>query len=125
MATLTPVSRDAMRKLKAKTDEKKRLMHVEQYISSMYNQAVRAAKTSTETKWNYATDHRGEFIVTNIDDILSGLRYLFPNCSVEFKSVTTSRGHDGKMHDVSKLDPKALSFLGTVVKNQCIVIDWS
>jgi hypothetical protein len=63
--------------------------------------------------------------MTNIDDILKGLKLLFPDCSVEFKIVTLAMGPDRKMHDISTLDEKALMFIGNRQVKQCIIIDWS
>ena len=125
MATLTPVSRDAMRALKAKTDEETRLIYVERHISSIYNQAVQAAKTSSNTKWSREIHAQEVFPIENMDDILSGLQDLFPDCSVEFKSVTMAMGSDRQMHDVSTLDPVAMKFIRNTQIKQCITIDWS
>lgn len=128
----TPMSRDEMRTLKAQTDEENRLRHVEQYVERMYTYATNTAKTSTKTQWR-AEFHNGDgvqgldgkFIISNIDDILRGLQCLFPDCSVEFKSITMAMGPDRQMHDISTLDEKALMFIGNRQVKQCITIDWS
>jgi hypothetical protein len=131
MAALTPITRDEMRSLKAQTDEKMRIQQIQQYVKTIYEKVIQFAKTSTETKWGHDTNNnmqygfRREFSIANIDDILSGLRELFPGCSVEFKSVTMARGPDGQMHDVSTLDPKAMMFMSHTQITQCITIDWS
>lgn len=132
MAALTPMTRDEMRSLKDKTDEENRLRKVEQNVKIMHGFIIQAAKTSTKTQWR-AEFHNGDggqaldgkFIITNIDDILRGLQCLFPDCSVEFKSVTMAMGPDGQMHDISTLDEKALMFIGNRQVKQCITIDWS
>ena len=128
----SPMLRDEMRSLKAKTDEENRVRGVEQYVKIMYEAIIQLAKTSTKTQWR-AEFHNGQgclaldckFIITNIDDILRGLRNLFPDCSVDFKSVTKAMGPDGQMHDISTLDEKALMFIGNRQVNQCISVDWS
>ena len=132
MAALIPMSRDEMRSLKDKTDEENRLRQVKQYIESMYTCAINTAKTSTSPEWRaefYNGQCRegfdGMFVIKNINDILSGLRSLFPDCSVEFKSVTMAMGPDRQMHDISTLDEKALMFIGNRQVKQCITIDWS
>jgi hypothetical protein len=127
MEKLTPVSRDAMRELKAKTDEENRLTQINQYVKSMYNNAIQSAKTSTKTQWRLEihTHPYQVFLIQNMDDILSGLQYLFPDCSVEFKSLTMAIGPDRQMHDISTLDEKALMFIGNRQVKQCITIDWS
>jgi hypothetical protein len=131
-AVPTPMTRDEMRSLKAKTDEEKRVSRVEQYVKTMYEAVIQTARTSTKTEWR-AEFHNGQgspgfdgkFIITNIDDVLRGLQVLFPDCSVEFKIITMAMGPDGQMHDISTLDEKALMFIGNRQVNQCIIIDWS
>ena len=130
MAALTPMTRDEMRSLKAETDEKNRLRSVEQYVKTMYEAVIQTARTSTKTQWR-AEFHNGQgsldgkFIITNIDDVLRGLQVLFPDCSVEFKTVTMAMGPDSQMHDISTLDEKALMFIGNRQVKQCISIDWT
>jgi hypothetical protein len=128
MAALTPMSRDEMRQLKTKTDEAARVQQVEQNVKMMYTFATNTAKTSTNTQYIYDIgqhSHLAPFIITNMDDILRGLQVLFPDCSVEFKTVTMAMGPDRQMHDISTLDEKALMFIGNRQVKQCIIIDWS
>jgi hypothetical protein len=128
----TPMSRDEMRSLKAKTDEENRLRQVEQHVKIMYDSAMNTARTSTNSQWR-TEFHNGRssqgldatFAITNIDDILKRLQVLFPHCSIEFKSVTMAMGPDRQMHDISTLDEKALMFIGNRQVTQCITIDWS
>lgn len=128
----SPMSRDEMRSLKAKTDEENRLRQVEQHVKTMYDSAMNTARTSTNSQWR-TEFHNGRsgqgldatFAITNIDDILKRLQVLFPDCSVEFKSVTMAMGPDGQMHDISTLDEKALMFIGNRQVKQCITINWS
>ncbi len=128
MSTPTPMSRDEMRSLKAKTDEAARLQQVEKNVRTIYIFATNTAKTSTNTQYIYDVGHYphlAPFIITNMDDILRGLQELFPDCSVEFKSVTMAMGQDGQMHDISTVDEKALMFIRNRQVKQCISIDWS
>jgi hypothetical protein len=125
MEKLTPVSRDAMRELKAKNAEEQRLTQIEQNLIGMYNNAIQSAKSSSNTKWSREIQAHEVFLIQNMGDILSGLRYLFPDCSIEFKTVTMAMGQDRQMHDISTLDEKALMFIGNRQVKQCITIDWS
>ena len=59
----------------------------------------------------------------NIFDILSRLRSLFPDSSVEFKSL--SRGQDGKMYDIAHIDEKMRPFINGRFNQDVIVVDWS
>lgn len=125
MEKLTPMSRDAMRELKAKNDEEQRLRGVQQNISGIYNNALQAAKSSSMTKWSREIQAHEVFLVKNMDDILSGLQNLFPDCSIEFKSSIMAMGSDGAMHDVSTLDPVAMKFMRHTQAKQYITIEWS
>jgi hypothetical protein len=131
MSALTPMTRDEMRSLKDKTDEENRVRQVEQCVERMYTCAINTAKTFTSSQWRaefYNGQCRegfdGMFVIKNINDILSGLRRLFPDCSVEFKSVSVAMGPDRKMHDISNLDKNILMFLGNTGVKQYIVISW-
>lgn len=127
MAALTPMSRDEMRQLKTKTDEAARVQRVEQSVRTIYSLAIQIARASTNTQYIYDMAHQPcfPFIIANMDDILRGLQSLFPDCSVEFKTVTMAMGPDRQMHDISTLDEKALMFIGNRQVKQCIIIDWT
>ena len=49
----TPMSRDAMRGLKAKVEEEVRLQRVDQIARNIYSYAVSAAKANTDTSYNF------------------------------------------------------------------------
>lgn len=139
-----PISRDEMRSLKVKKDEEVRLQRIYTIVSKIYDGAINQARASSDYRYKYAMptsmttlkpsymtreipiqDENVTFHNDNMADILSKLRGLFPDCSVEFKSLTMAMGPDGKMHDISTLDEKALMFIGNRQVNQCITIDWS
>lgn len=66
-------------------------------------------------------------VVTNIEDILSHLRSLFPDCLVEYKKVSLAMGIDKKEYDISTLDEKIRPFINVNASwtNEYITIDWS
>ena len=68
-----------------------------------------------------------DYIMVNMDEILTRLRSLFPECSVEYKKVSMARGRDGKDYDISNLDEKLRPFIDTTraETNEYIVIDWN
>jgi len=68
-----------------------------------------------------------EFIVENIEEILTRLRSLFPDCSIEYKKVSMARGRDGKEYDISALDDKMRPFIDTdqARTEEIIMIDWT
>ena len=144
MEALVPISRDMMRDLKAQKDEEKRqvleknrIYGIKTIILTIYSSARRIAETTDDLSYAYplptmyareegTTVHpsrSSEFHTTNMDDILGGLWDLFPDCSV--LNTTLSRGQDGKMYDISKMDEKIRPFIDTRKSQEYIVIDWS
>lgn len=144
------MSRDTMRELKAKTEEAARLEGVKNRIQMIYNAAVHAARFTPETSYNFqlplvhtvsVADYHGAmvmaaskygskagmttdpFYLKNMPDILAGLQELFPGCAVSHTLL--SKGTDGKMYDISKLDDKVLPFVNRALDQSYIVIDWS
>jgi len=131
--SLTPVLREKLRGLKAEEEErlriikeKQRLDQVEYYVKQLYSDAVNYAKTSTNTTYTYMLpprNHGQDFQRDNMIDILTGLRDLFPDCSI--KNTTLSRGQDGKMYDISTMDEKLRPFIDSRYNQESIIIDWT
>ena len=138
---MEPVSRAYLRGLKAQTDEENRIKFVEQYVSQVYVEAKQTARTTTQTSFhkevhfvNPAREDslpilpsglKGQrrMVRDNIFDILGRLRTLFPDSSIEFKSL--SRGQDGKMYDIVNIDERMKPFINPRHNQDVIVIDWS
>lgn len=147
--SLTPFSRENMRTLKSQKDEEGHQRKLEKVVKDIYIAAVRLAEQTTESTYRFilannftcggvsipsiTSNHQlsfqitKEYIVENMDEILSRLRILFPECSVEYKKVSMARGRDGKDYDISNLDEKLRPFIDTTRAhtNEYIVIDWS
>ena len=133
--SLKPVSRESMSRLKAAADVVIHEKQVKYLISHFYSQAITKAKTSTETSIqlqgygdfcnseNYGSEKLIKFTETDKDDLLSGLRSLFPDCLVEYQILV--QGNDGKMYDFSKMDKAMLPFINNRQTRECLVIDWS
>jgi hypothetical protein len=104
-----PMSRDAMRELKAKTEEAarvekeaaqeaariqreaQRLVAINMFVKKVYFAAVEAAKSKTDTSYRYPLPQiprysggmvTEPFYMTNMPEILAGLQELFPGCDV-------------------------------------------
>jgi hypothetical protein len=129
-----PILREKLRGLKAEEEEKMRVMkekqrldQVERCVKQLYNDSINYAKTNTNTSYTYMLQPRNhghpEFYRDNMLDILTGLRDLFPDCSI--KNTTLSRGQDGKMYDISTMDEKLRPFIDSRYNQESIIIDWS
>ena len=148
---LEPFSRENMRALKAQKDEEGHQRKLEQVVGNIYTSAVSFAERNAETIYRFAF-HNGyqnlvnipstipsnhlqpipfqinkEYIVKHTDEILSRLRSLFPECSVEYKKVSMAMGRDGKEYDISNLDDKLRPFIDTAraQTKEYIIIDWT
>lgn len=117
------MTREAMRNMKAKTDEKNRIAQVNQFVSEIYRNATEAAKTKDTTFYGYPVDGKDAFIIKNLPDIIQGLQSIFSDCSVDYKMMAQSIR--GQLYDVSKMDPTSLSLIGNTRLQESIMIDWS
>jgi hypothetical protein len=119
--------RQDLQQLKIKNDEQKRLNMINKCVNNIYNSLINQASSSNITSYNYQINQGpcldSEFIEKNKNDILNGLKVLFPDCLIEFKIL--SRGFDEKMYDVSNIDEKIKPFINRQNDREYIVIDWS
>ena len=149
--SLTPFSRANMRLLKEQKDEEGHQRKLEEVVRNIYSSAVSFAERNAETIYRFTIQNgyqqnvvipstipsnhnlqsilhiNREYIVKNVDDILSHLRSLFPDCSVEYKKVSMAMGRDGKEYDISKLDEKLRQFIdiSRAQTKEYIIIDWT
>ena len=117
---LTPFSRDEMRNLKAREDERKRLEQVNGVVRLIYQSALTNAHSTNETNFVYRIRNP---LPNIMDDILEGLRTLFPGCDIEYRIMC--RGKDGKLYDISTIDKSVMPFINQQSNEEHIIIDWS
>ena len=149
--SLTPFSRENMRTLKSQKDEEGHQRKLEEVVRNIYSSAVSFAERNAETIYRFTIQNgyqqnvvipstipsnhnlqsilhiNREYIVKNVDEILTRLRSLFPECSVEYKTVSMAMGRDGKEYDISNLDDKLRPFIDTsrAQTKEYIIIDWT
>lgn len=122
--SLPPMSRDSLRSLKTETDESKRRAKVEEVVAYIYKGVVEAAKTSTDTVYYLPLPFLDKkFYVSNMGEILNDLEFLFPQCYVAHTLLT--RGTNGKLYDISRIDDDILPLVNDTLPNSYIVVDWS
>ena len=141
-------SRERMRFLKNERDEEINLKMISTVVSNIYSSAIHFAETHSETIFTYeynsalhvsvdsingrphscisATITKND-IIKKIDAILTCLRSLFPDCSVEYVHSSFAKGRDGKDYDISTIDDKMRAFIDMrhVIVKDLIIIDWS
>ena len=120
-----PITAEEMRGLKAQEDEKKRWQVISYTIKPFYQDAIKYAKSNTETKFVYCPSgfYGGdEFLNKNKKDIISNLEKLFPGCRISYRSY--ARGGGGEIHDITTIKPSIaeMCFSGQSLR---IEIDWS
>jgi hypothetical protein len=127
--SLNPISRDEMRQRKAARDEALRAQQVSQFVKQIYTSATQYADTTSGTvyRFNTAQGQLQPIIMGNMDEIIKTLRELFPGCYIEYKTVTTVTGNDGKQYDLSTLDEKLKPFINmrSQQTTNSIIIDWT
>jgi hypothetical protein len=125
MSTNQQFFRNDLQQLKAKTDEQNRLNQISQIVNQIYSTVINQARTQTITSYNHQINQYNgpQFYENNKDDIINGLKILFPDCSINYKML--SRGTDGKMYDITNIDEKMKPFINRQYDQAHIVIDWS
>jgi hypothetical protein len=146
--SLTPFSRNAMRGLKEQKDEEAHIMKINSLVKQFYEETVRTAERSQETVYKininrgyypiklpsnsnslyyHDLDIPRQYVTEHMEEILTHLRSLFPDCVVEYKKVTLARSRDGKEYDVTTMDDKLRAFIDVrqARTEECIVVDWS
>lgn len=139
---LAPISRDTMRSLKVQKEEAERLNKLSQIVQGIYHTAKIHAETKEETTYSHVISpeynaraarcagarnpeqEQNNFVIQNMPDIIQALESLFPGCSVEHKTMAMNPV-DRKLHDISKMDATARSFIHGAMLFETIVIDWS
>ena len=121
--SIQPINRIDLQQLKAKNDEQNRVNQINQIVNQIYSTAINQARTQIITSYNHQMNQRDPFFEKNKDDIINGLKTLFPDCSVEYKML--SRGNDGQMYDITNIDEKMRPFINRQHDQAHIVVDWS
>ena len=125
-----PIYRESMRGLKAKRLEEDRIRQLNHIIDQIYREAVNIANNTDDSKYLYDLSKHGhplEFYRTNMSEIISGIKSLFPDCFVEHTTLTTVTARNGKKYDISKIDKdNILDIWGRPTEIvEYIVVDWS
>jgi hypothetical protein len=137
-----------MRGLKEQKDEEAHIMKINSVVKQLYEETVRTAERSQETLYKininrgyyhiklpsnsnslyyHDLDIPRQYVTEHMEEILTHLRSLFPDCVVEYKKVTLARSRDGKEYDVTTMDDKLRAFIDVrqARTEECIVVDWS
>ena len=117
--SLTPMSREAM-KLMIIVETESQIRGI---VSAIYSNALNTAKTSHATAYYHLVPIMDPFYRANMQAILNRLETLFPDCTVSHTLV--SRGTNGKLYDISKIQDDELHLANSVNNDSYIIIDWA
>ena len=125
-----PISRESMRELKAKIQEEDRIKKINIAVDYIYRDAVRSAVVTDDSIYIYDLSEYCtpfDFCRTNMSEIIKGLNSLFPDCSIEYTTLTTVTARNGKKYDISKIDKDNIPDIqGRPIKiGEYLVINWS
>jgi len=143
---LTPISREYMRSYRSKPLENLNRELINNIVYEIYWGAVNASKTDSQYHYPLPMDNAavpplivyGQLYPLTRDrillvEIINGVKILFPDCSVEHKTVTMVTGRDGKLYDISKIDKNIIPGITRPIpcitraatSMEYIVVDWS
>lgn len=132
MSANQPFSRNDLQQLKAKTEQLKaeaqeqhRLNQINRIVNQIHSTVINQARTQTTTSYSYQIQQHNHvyigypynystFCEKNKDDIINGLKRLFPDCSIDYKMLSIERTHLIKFDNKRQNDHEGY-----------IVIDWS
>ena len=120
--SLTPLTRENMREIKARKDEelnKIKRANIDSVVEGIYMGVLKFAEVSELTTYKLRINTpygiagmSKEFTIAHMKEILKGLQTLFPDSSVEYKKETVLRDS----RDIREYDD---------LMNEIIVIDWT
>ena len=133
-----PIPAKEMVVLKQKKKEKERLNILKTLLKLIYDATVNYGEKSIGTRYVYKAivpfclhnefyNHNEIFIKDNLDNIMAGLKHLFPDCDIQYKLY--SANSKGNMHDITDLDTTHKLLVHYLNEGTCIesrfIIDWT
>ena len=118
------LSRNTLQGMKEVEDA--RVKKVNQVIDNIYNSVIGISKTSTTKSYKFYCNLPGyetTFFEDNKNDILNGLRVLFPDSTIEFKFFL--RDNKEQIKEFSVIDESMRQYVTRQYNSDYINIDWS
>ena len=122
----TPVTKINMLNMKACEDEKNRWNGISRIVIDFYTDAIKFAKTSTESKFTFSFKRvsylNEKFFNDNKDVIINTLKKYFINCDIQFR--TYSRDGNRNMVDITDMNEVMLKCFDPKYNESRIVMTW-
>lgn len=154
LSEIIPVNSETLRRMRTETLEKNRQEQIKNIVKRVYENILDIAKSTSETKKVYSTYDRlnyqvssnsGECIVfpmtmirgqtgspimihyTSIEDVLLGLKTVFPGCAITFDSyIELPSGEKISYETLKNYDEAVRKTLTSTSKHKAtLTIDWS
>ena len=110
-----------MRKQLINLNNYKNTENIEEIVTHIYNDVINHAKHSIDSVYHF--EILNKFYIINMNEILYNLQKLFPDSNITHTLL--SKGSDGKLYDIAKLDDTILPLVNSALDHSYIVIDWS
>jgi hypothetical protein len=122
MTELPSVTSEYLRTLRV--NEENRLFKINSIVQAIYPEVLTSAKYTGEKAYYHEINFVDRvFYITNMLEILAGLKNLFPDAYIEHTLLAP--GDDGKMYDIAKLTDATLRRVNKANNNSYIVVDWT
>ena len=96
---------------------------VDSVAKTIYNEKMKADRFGKgQTYFAYALPFNDPFYKAHMPTILKTLSKLLPDCMVSHTLLT--RGKDGRLYDISRIDDKLLPIVDNVLEQSYIFIEW-
>jgi hypothetical protein len=133
-----PIPAKEMVVLKQKKKEKERLSILKRILKLIYDATVNYGEKSIGTRYVYKAivpfchhnefyNHNETFIKDNLNDIMAGLKHLFPYCYIQYKLYSSNS--KGNMHDITDLEDVHKMLVHCLSDGTCLesrfIIDWT
>jgi len=118
------LSRQTLQGMKEVEDA--RVKKVNQVIDNIYNSVIGISKISTTKSYKFYCNLPGyetTFFEDNKNDIINGLRVLFPDSTIEFKFFL--RDNKEQIKEFSVIDESMRQYVTRQYNSDYINIDWS
>ena len=134
----TPIPAKEMVGLKQKKKEKERLSILKKLLKLIYDSTVNYGEKSIGTQYVYKAivpfchhnefyNHNELFIKENLDDIMAGLKHLFPDCDIKYRLYSSDI--KGNMRDITDLEDVHKMLVHCLSEGNCLesrfIIDWT
>ena len=109
-----------------KSVEDMRLKNIDEVVNTIYQLVIQESKTNTNNNYKYVCNNPLYGIIfydENSNEIMNGLKMLFPDCTIVFKKFL--RDNFQQVKEFTYIDDAMKQFVSRVYEQDYFLIDWS